>query len=163
MRDHVSHLLQFSYRGVLSPENILLFGIIPGPNHPSKVQGTAESFLRPLVDVGVSLGTRHIFHCTPTHPNGRSVRAAPIPIVADLPAIRQATGHSAHSSTHMCSFCWLEKKQLNSLDISLWRRKSAKEHRSLAALWSDAKSATERKKLYKESGIRHSEFLRLPY
>ncbi len=43
------------------PENILLFGIIPGPNHPSKVQGTAESFLRPLVDVGVSLGEQCIF------------------------------------------------------------------------------------------------------
>ncbi len=97
------------------------------------------------------------------YPNGRSVRGALVPIVADLPAVRQATGHSSHSSTYMCSFCWLPRAETNALDSSLWRRKSADEHRCLAAVWNDATTVTGRKKLYKENGVRYSEFLRLPY
>lgn len=144
------------------PENILLFGIIPGPDHRSKEQ--LNCFLAPLVDDLEVLWERGMFvTATPTYPNGRSIKGALVPIIADLPAIRQATGHSGISSTFMCSFCWLRCTEINSLDKSHWRRKSATEHRRLATSWNKATSAALRKDLYKQHGVRHSEFLRLPY
>ena len=136
-------------------------GIVPGPNEPSKEQ--LNHFLGPLVDDFVIFWETGITYSeTPAHPNGRNVSAVLIPLIADLPAIKQAAGLSSYTSAFFCSFCWATKEQMNDVDQS-WERRTSKKHRKEADEWLRASSIANRDYLFSLSGIRHSELLRLPY
>lgn len=143
-------------------ENIYLAGIIPGPNEPSLDE--LNHFVKLLVDDLIDLWFRGIFLSkTATRSTGRLVRAAFIPLVCDLPALRKTGGFAGHSSHHFCSFCRLRRNNINNLDRSRWRRRTWGEHLAAALLWKDAGTRKERENLFNEHGLRWSELLRLPY
>ncbi|TFY53450.1 hypothetical protein EVJ58_g9445 [Rhodofomes roseus] len=143
------------------PENICLVGIIPGPNEPSLHQ--LNHFLRPLVDEMLVLWNAGLrLNQTALHVSGRLVRAAIIPLICDLPALRKAAGFAGHSSKHFCSFCLLKRSDIN--DISRpWPTRTWKEHLDIAQRWRDAATRSDRDALFEEHGLRWSELLRLPY
>ncbi|KAJ3534922.1 hypothetical protein NM688_g7054 [Phlebia brevispora] len=143
------------------PENIYLAGIIPGPDEPSL--HALNHFLCPLVDDLLVLWHKGLYiSWTAAREHGRLVRAAFIPLVCDVPALRKALGVVGHGSR--CSFCRLPKKQYNNLDRSLWPQPlSYWNHIKLAMRWKNASSVSERESISKDHGIRWSELLRLEY
>ncbi len=145
------------------PEYIYLAGIIPGPHEPSVDQ--LYHFLRPLVDELVEFWHTGVNYArTANRDVGRLVRAAVIPLVCDLPAIRKVAGFSGYQSHHLCSFCMLTLKDISNPDRSQWpRRHSWGEHLRLARQWRDASSEAERTKIFDTHGLRWSELLRLEY
>ena len=89
------------------PENILLVGLIPGPDHPVLTQ--LNHFLRILVEDLLTFWNRGVYYSrTPTYPKGRLVRCALVPVVCDLPATRQVIGFAGHSAKNFCNFCRLQ-------------------------------------------------------
>ena len=144
------------------PENIYLAGIIPGPKEPSLHE--LNHFLRPLVDDLLKLWHQGVYlNRTSSSRFGRLVRAAIIPLVCDLPALRKTAGFAGHSSAHFCSFCRLKKKDMNDTDRAAWPAPlSRAEHLTYARQWRDAGSA-RRNEIFENWGVRWSELLRLPY
>ncbi|PKB98030.1 hypothetical protein RhiirA5_384246 [Rhizophagus irregularis] len=101
--------------------------------------------------------------------NGREIRAALILTSCDIPATRKVCSHvSALVSCHRC-----EKKAnyenhqhnfagMDDMDEWFVIRDSAK-HRQDAIGWKTCKSEAARKRFVKQTGVRWSELLRLPY
>ena len=143
------------------PENICLVGIIPGPSEPSLHQ--INHFLRPLVTELLELWQPGVtLQPTGTCSHTRTIRAAIIPLICDLPALRKTAGYAGHSSRNFCSFCLLRKSDINNLSRP-WPTRSRERHMVLALQWRDAQTEAERKALFDRHGIRWSELLRLPY
>jgi len=143
-------------------KNMFLAGIIPGPKEPSTAE--INSFLRPLVDdLLESYETGVYYNRTWKYPSGRKTRSALALIICDLPAARQALGFTGPQSTNFCSYCKLQLKDINDLNVGSWEPRSGKEHRNLALEWRDASEEAQCVEITSKYGIRYSEFLRLPY
>jgi hypothetical protein len=54
------------------------------------------------------------------HPEGVNVTARIIPLVADLPAAREAGGFLSYAATMFCSICLLKQDEKGRLDYWLW-------------------------------------------
>ena len=145
------------------PENIYLAGIIPGPHEPKVDQ--LGHFLRPLVDELLELWHFGIkLERTAMRSAGRVVRAAVIPLVCDLPALRKTGGFAHYHSRNFCSFCRLQLADINNLDRSGWPRAPTwAEHCGIARQWRETATEAEREDFFKIHGIRWSELLRLEY
>lgn len=145
------------------PENIFLVGLIPGPAQPVLTQ--INNFLRILVDELLVFWSRGVYYSrTPSHPAGRLVRCALVPVICDLPAARQIMGFASHSATRFCNFCRLPLQQINNVVPSTWPAgySGRSEYLIHATAWRDADEA-ERSELFYRTGIRWTELLRLPY
>ncbi|KAK0501102.1 hypothetical protein EDD18DRAFT_1052482, partial [Armillaria luteobubalina] len=120
--------------------------------------------LRPLVDTLLEAWNDGFYLSkTRNYASGRLVRCALVPIIADLPAARQLTGISGHSSDHWCSMCDLSAQDSENLEPSSWPRHTREEHMSAAEDWKDSTTAEEREEHWKKDHVRWSELLRLPY
>lgn len=96
-------------------ENVFLVGIIPGPSKPSIER--INEILKPLVNDLLPFWDPGVyFSRTFRYAKGRLVRCVVIPLVCDLPAVRQMAGFAGHSSTHFCSFCLLPHDQIGNLN-----------------------------------------------
>jgi len=143
-------------------ENMFLAGIIPGPNEPSKEE--INHFLRPLVDDLLKSYLDGVYYTrTWKYPKGRKTRSALALIICDLPAARQALGFTGPQSTNFCSYCKLQLKDINNLNVGDWEPRSCEEHRRLASEWQDAPLEARRAEITNKHGVRYSEFIRLPY
>ena len=100
---------------------------------------------------------------------GRKIRAALILVSCDIPAARKTCGHV--SSLVACHICEkkgnYENRQHNFAgmdDIDEWfvARDPAK-HRENAQAWRHCNSDASRSQFVKQTGVRWSELLRLPY
>ncbi len=143
-------------------ENMFLVCLIPGPNEPSLDQ--INHILRPLVDVLLEFwdpGVR--YDATPNFPNGRTVHIALVPLVCDLPAARQMSGFASHSCTNFCPYCYLKLDDIDNIETTTWKNRTASDFREAAGKWRDAQSEDARKFEFDQSGVRYSELLRLPY
>ncbi|OJT09666.1 hypothetical protein TRAPUB_13852 [Trametes pubescens] len=144
------------------PENIYLAGIIPGPQEPELHE--LNHYLRPLVEELLVLWHRGLYLRGMAHDQaGWLIRAAVVPLVCDLPALRKTAGFASHSANQFCSFCLLRKEDITNLDRSSWPRRSREDHYRYARRWRDAGTDAERARLFKKYGVRWSELLRLPY
>lgn len=142
-------------------ENMYLAAIIPGPKEPALHQ--LNHLLRPLIDELLALWYRGIYFSNPTPELSVFVRAAVIPLVCDIPALRKTGGFAGHSSSHFCSFCQLLKDNINDLDRRHWPHYSWQEHLLYATEWLKAPTEARREAVFKAHGLRWSELLRLPY
>ncbi|KAI0324440.1 hypothetical protein GY45DRAFT_1262843 [Cubamyces sp. BRFM 1775] len=139
-----------------------LVGVIPGPSKPSLEE--INPFLGLLVDDLLEFWEPGVWYSRTAKSASRHlVRAALVPVICDVPGARQVSGLGAHSSKYFCSFCLLELEDIENFDTSTWPRRTLHDHRRNAERWRDAASAEERVAIFKESGARWSELLRLPY
>lgn len=147
------------------PENMFLFGIIPGPNEPPLA--CLNHYLRPLVDMLLEFWFTGIrFSRTCAYYYGRVVRCAVICVVCDLPAARKINGFASIHHTQMCAMCHCTRQKHDSWNDSfatLGTRRTNEEIRNSAQLYLDAADEKERNEAVHKSGIRWSELLRLPY
>lgn len=121
-------------------ENIFLVGIIPGPTEPSKEE--INHVLQPLVEDLLRFWHKGIqYRRTPKFHDGRLVRCVVIPLVCDIPAARQMAGFTGHSAALFCSFCSMQKSDIDDLNFTAWPGHTEDDHRKYASAWRDA--ATE--------------------
>ena len=147
-------------------ENLLTLGILPGPSEVSLHK--INHYLAPIIDELKSLWdgmTYRTYECQ----EGRKIRAALILVSCDIPAARKICGHV--SSLVACHICEkkgnYENRQHNFAgmdDIDEWfvARDPAK-HRENAQAWRRCNSDASRSRFVKQTGVRWSELLRLPY
>ncbi|KDQ06169.1 hypothetical protein BOTBODRAFT_181838 [Botryobasidium botryosum FD-172 SS1] len=144
-------------------ENMFLVGIIPGPKPPRGHY--YNHFLDLLVDQLLQFWNPGVHYSrTVLHPDGKLARCALIPLICDLIAGRQASGMAGIGRNEcFCSFCGLDKREIENLDYRTWAPRSFEEHRACAEKWRDAPTEEEREELWDENGIRWTPLLRLPY
>ncbi|KIJ09585.1 hypothetical protein PAXINDRAFT_43002, partial [Paxillus involutus ATCC 200175] len=143
-------------------ENLYVVGIIPGPREPSLDE--INHFLCPLIDFFLPAwkdGTW--FTRTINHLQGRLSRSVIALAVQDLPGARKVGGNAGPTSYHMCNLCWLPKSDISNFDWELWQRRTYEECLGATQHWRDAATKKERDNIFKETRIRWSELLRLPY
>lgn len=144
------------------PENIFLVGIVPGPREPSLEQ--MNWILRPIVNQLKDLWNPGVvFSKTHLYKDGRLIRSALLPFIADLPALRQSLGFPSATAKYFCSFCQLKKEDINILNSDLWPLRTCERHKELAHQARDANSAEERKKIFDTHGVRYSVLDELEY
>ena len=141
-------------------ENVLLVGIIPGPNEPSQ---NINSYLSPLVFDLLDLwnGLHMNIHGAETK---KLVRAALVLVSCDLPAGRKVCGFLSHSAKLGCSKCYCNLvDSISNFDRDNWTFRTNSKHRLdvETILKCTSKRECERKAL--ELGCRFSTLLNLPY
>jgi len=144
------------------PENMILVGLIPGPNKPSGV--ALQNFVKLLVDELLILWDHGVYITrTFRHRVGRLVRAALGPLVCDLDAVRPILGVSGHSHSKPCSICWITRQQVQERDVSFtWPRRTRNEHAELASDY-EALGTVQRDAHWKLHGVRPAALQRLTY
>jgi hypothetical protein len=146
------------------PENMFLYGVIPGPNEPPLA--CLNHYISPLVDeleVFWTTGVR--FTRTFNYFYGRVVLAALVCVVCDLLAARKTIGFASIKHTQMCAMCRCTRKShgLGNTKVESWVRRTKDEFIAAAERHRLACDHKSRKEIVDETGMRWSELLRLPY
>lgn len=143
-------------------ENIFLVGVAPGPREPSLEQ--MNWILRPIVTQLQRLWTPGVYVSrTHRHKEGRLIRAALLPFVADIPALRRSLGFPSATATNFCSFCLLKKQDIKNFDQSSWPLRTCEQHKMWAYQARDASNSEERMEIFKTHGVRYSVLMELEY
>jgi len=140
------------------PENVFLVGIIPGPKEPNVLQ--MNNLLRPLVTELQELWAGKQLNCG----DGLlKVRAALVALTCDLPAARKVAGFGSHASTCFCSVCYLRRKDIESLDVASWERRTLERYTAETTAWRTAATAKEKEAKFAQNGVRWTVLSILPY
>lgn len=143
-------------------ENLYVVGVIPGPREPSLDE--INHFLRPLVNFFLPAWQKGTwFTKTVEHPEGRLAKSVIAVAVNDLPAARKVGGFAGPNSEHLCHLCWVRRSGKGNIAYETWQSRTYQEHLEAAMRWRDAETKTHQNKIFKETGVRWSELLRLPY
>ena len=147
-------------------ENVILFGIIPGPNEPSL---TINSYLKPLV-----LDLQKLWEGVKLNVAGSTDKAlfkcALLGVACDLPAARKTCGFLSYTANLGCSRCLQEfscgfgkRNCYSDFDREKWKMRSNDGHRSDVKKVMAEKTITQRNKKESELGCRYSILLELSY
>lgn len=144
------------------PENVFIVGIAPGPSETSLEQ--MNWILRPVVNELKTLWSQGLL-CSQTHlyKSGRLIRAALLPFIADIPAVRRSLGFPSATATHFCSKCIIIKKDINILDKGKLKLRTHAQHKFWAIQACDSKTVKEWQKIFKSHGVRYSVLMELDY
>ncbi|KJA18107.1 hypothetical protein HYPSUDRAFT_107459, partial [Hypholoma sublateritium FD-334 SS-4] len=146
------------------PENMFLYGIIPGPLEPPL--DCMNHYLRFLIDDLLECWSPGVqFSRTHQYFYGRVALCALICLVCDLVGARKTMGFGGIGHNQMCALCHC-KRGLSGPKITnmhSWQRRTNEDYRASAQRYLDAEDDKERETIFKETGIRWSELLRLPY
>jgi hypothetical protein len=145
------------------PENMCLVGVLPGPHKPSMHQ--MNHSLKLMVDDLLEFWEPGVFF-TRTHkyPRGRLYQGMLVPLIGDMPGLRQVIGLPGGVMAHyFCTFCDLDFDDIDNLDREEWPAKSLDDVRYFSQLWKDASSESDRTKIFEAFGLRWSALLDLPY
>lgn len=146
------------------PENMFLYGVVPGPNEPPLA--CLNHYLRHLIDELLELwhtGVR--FSRTQEHFYGRVVRCALVCVVCDLPAARKLNGFASLNHNQACAICHCTRSpnDFGNAYSRLWERRTQQDIQNASQRYSNAQDQQERLDIVQETGIRCSELHRLPY
>jgi hypothetical protein len=95
--------------------------------------------------------------------SGRLVRAALLPFIADIPALRRSLGFPSATAMFFCSKCLITKKDINNLDKTEWLPRTCDQHKVWAFQARDSKTVKERQNIFKSHGVRYSVLVELEY
>ena len=146
-------------------ENVLLIGLIPGPQEPQK---TMNSYLQPLTtellvlwEDGFSVNIANI--------GTRVVKCAVLCVACHLPAGRKMCGFLGHNARLGCSRCYKEfpgsvgSMDFSGFDVHAWPKRTGDDHRATARTLKNFKTVAEEETKESEKGCRYSVLLQLPY
>jgi len=149
-------------------QNVILAGMIPGPNEPAD---DINSFLFPLVDdlktlyQGISFkNTSSCLSITTT------IRAVVLCLTCDLPATRKACGFSSYNALHGCSKClkqfptnaFGEKPDYSGYDWLNWPPRDILTQKAKGIEFKNAKPLSSHKEILKSYGAKYSVLTELP-
>ena len=146
-----------------APENIYLYAALPGPREPSTLE--LNHLIRPLMDMLVDNYANGVFYsATFASSVGHGSRSAVAVHIHDLPGAKRALGLAGIGSTNnLCGYCKVSKADISNFDLDTFEARTVEELRHAAGQWKLAKSEAERETLFNQTGVRWSEFWRLPY
>lgn len=148
-------------------ENLLTLGLLPGPSEVSLHR--INHYLAPIIDELKSLWDGITLNRTYECQGGKNIRAALILVSCDVPAARKICGHvSALVSCHICEKkANYENRQHNFAGMDNMEEwfiaRDPTRHRQNAHAWRQCNSDASRRRVVKQTGVRWSELLRLPY
>ncbi|KAJ7711815.1 hypothetical protein B0H16DRAFT_1231072, partial [Mycena metata] len=123
---------------------------------------TINSYWTPLVDAFLTLWVDGVkFSRTYEYKGGRVVRCAIVVVICDLPAARKIGGFSTYSHRRFCTHCVCVG--YDDFNTSRWQRRTATECRVWMEKYKNAPTGAAAKRYFDQSGLRWTEFLRLPY
>lgn len=143
------------------PENLFIVGLLPSPSKPDAVLLT--HLLDPIIKTILSYDPPGKKVATYYHPEGVHVQTRIIPLIADLPAAREAGGFLSHSATQYCWFCLLTQDENHRLDHLLWDYRTGQQVRKEAEDWKKLEQLKDRNAKATETGVRWSSLHLLPY
>ena len=147
-------------------ENVILVGIIPGPNEPQDM----NPFLQPLVKEllkfweGIKMSVS-----IPIGVTEQIVKGAVLCVACDLPAGRKICGFLGHSAKLGCSKCLkvfpgsVGDMDYSGFDRSQWQMRGDKQHRENVDKTKKCPTKTGQAKAESMYGCRYSVLLELPY
>lgn len=146
-------------------ENIILLGLIPGPQEPPL---TINTYLTPLVCDLLLLWDGLTFD---THDHAsQCIRCALLCVACDLPAARKVCGFLSHSANLGCSRCYRNFgtgvfgiQDYSGFDRESWVPRSNENHRRDVKAILSCSTKTEQARKVSELGCRYSCLLQLPY
>jgi hypothetical protein len=141
-------------------ENTFFAGITPPPKEPTVITITAVS--DPVIDRLSALYNGKLIR-THRYPKGILKRAAVLPLIGDLMAIRKVLGFARVRSHNFCSFCNLRHTDMDSLDPNSWSLRIGTEVGLAAEEWRQAKTKVRRKEIFNQHGVRWSSLHKLHY
>ena len=150
-------------------ENVILLGIIPGPNEPKY---NINSFLKPIVDelqqlwVGINLTV-----CSSSSAEQKivTVKGAILCVTCDIPAGRKVCGFLGHSATLGCSKCLKKfaggvgKKDYSGFNRSEWTKRTNETHKNNVSEIQKCRTKTQQEEAESKYGCRYSCLTELPY
>ena len=149
-------------------ENVILVGMIPGPNEPKKHINT---YLAPIVK-----DLQHLYAgVTVSNPNsycGTTLFRAILSCVScDLPATRKVCGFYSFCALRGCSKCLKEfvttsfgsKPDYSGFNVNSWGKRNLATHTAKAFAAKEAATASAQVKIEQSYGVRYSVLLTLPY
>ena len=135
-------------------------GITPPPKEPSFI--TISHILLPFVESVVKYENVQLFF-TSLHPEGISLTVKTIPVVADLPASKKATGTLSHSAKLFCSFCLCTSDRLDDWMMHDCPLRDGLTVRNQAQAWLNERTKTGREALARKHGVRWTPLFLLSY
>lgn len=136
------------------PENVFVVGLLPSPFKPDAVLLT--HLMDPIIKKILKYEPPGKKILTHYHPEGTLVQARIIPLIADLPAAREAGGFLSHAAIQYCWFCLLTSDENHRLDHLAWHYRTGEQVRRDAKAWKKLESITDRNKKSKATGVRWS-------
>ncbi|KAJ7094902.1 hypothetical protein C8R43DRAFT_1068291 [Mycena crocata] len=143
------------------PENVFIVGLLPSPSKPDAV--LLKHLLDPIMKTILSYEPPGRKVATHYHPEGVLVQARIIPLIADLPAAREAGGFLSHAAIQYCWFCLLTKDENHRLDHLLWNYRTGQQVRKEAEEWKKLETIKARNAKATETGVRPSSLHLLHY
>ncbi|TFK16485.1 hypothetical protein FA15DRAFT_607219 [Coprinopsis marcescibilis] len=150
---------------------MFLVRVIPGPREPPV--DAINHYFSSLVDELLEFWVHGVyFSRTHRHPRGRRIRCVLAAVVCDLPGARKTAGFAALSHTRFCSICECKTSIKNNIQqykgyvdtpYPLWVRRTAESCRVAGQAYEDASDEVARRSVFDKTGVRCSEFHRLPY
>lgn len=128
-------------------DNTFFAGITPPPREPTVTTITAVS--DPVIDRLRDMYNGKLIR-THRHPEGTLKRAAVLPFIGDLMAIRKVLGFAGVQAHNFCSFCDLRHIDMDNLDPSAWKLRTGTEVRAAAEEWCQATTNVKRYLIYTE-------------
>ena len=142
-------------------ENIFLYAIIPGPKEPD--YNSISHVFQPLMTELQELWRGLFLSSTASHPQGRLIRVALWPLLADSPAMKKISGFSSHNSTNFCTYCHITIDNINEVDVKAYKKRHQHSIKAQSQAWLNAPSASAQEKLVKKHGVRATPFANLSY
>ncbi|KAJ7136300.1 hypothetical protein C8R43DRAFT_955776 [Mycena crocata] len=132
-------------------ENTFFVGITPPPKEPTVTTMTALQ--DPVIEQFQEMwhGKKIPTH---NHPDGDFYRITILVAIGDILALKKALGFAGHRSNNFCSFCKLQRDDIDRLDHMNFEPRSGAEILHWAKAWLLASTKAERKAIFKEHGCR---------
>jgi hypothetical protein len=147
-------------------ENVILYGVIPGPCEPSL---TINTYLLPLVTELQELWQGVPFKYAGSDTTG-NFRCSLLGVACDLPAARKCCGFLSYSANLGCSQCFQKfsrgfgnRNHYSDFNKEKWELRTNACHRSDVVKTLKCSSKTEQRKEESRLGCRYSVLLELPY
>ncbi|KAJ7127457.1 hypothetical protein C8R43DRAFT_1090260 [Mycena crocata] len=140
--------------------NTYFAGITPPPKEPTVTTITALS--DPIMKQFQEMWEGKMVP-THNHPEGDFYRAAIIAAIGDIMALKKALGCAGHNAHNFCSFCKLQRSEIDRLDLENFELRQGWEVLSAAKEWLAAQTKGARKLLFAKYGTRYSSTHSLTY
>ncbi|KIY67041.1 hypothetical protein CYLTODRAFT_353992, partial [Cylindrobasidium torrendii FP15055 ss-10] len=141
------------------PNKTMLLGVIPG--HPSQDQ--VNHYLCRVIRDFQDLWKGVFYSRTFKYAFGRLTRAAIALVICDMLALRQVLGFPGATATNFCTLCTLPIQQIDNVDSNTWLARHWPTMKEAARQWRDAPNEGQREALWKQTQLRYTPFVELPY
>lgn len=143
-------------------ENLLVYGLIPGPKQPSGTE--FNHYIRPLVDELCEFWDPGVKYSRTAISKNCVVRCAVALAACDLPAARKLAALAGTSANFFCSIHDIHgKKHMGETDFRGWKSRDNSVLRLQAYKWKNAPQENIREHIFGQHGVRWTEMWRLPY